>query len=89
MEQILEKRTPTAEGWPDTHPLYINAGGSTVKHWKGMLPQTDDLLSRAINIGIGVSDIGLGSGFGVTIRDGFDSVDACAEAFRSTVREVL
>ena len=75
MEQILEKRTPIAEGCPFRCPLYT---GPEQKYWKGMLPQTDALLARAINIGIGVSDPGLGSAFGVTMRDGFGAVDARA-----------
>jgi dTDP-4-amino-4,6-dideoxygalactose transaminase len=89
MEQLLDKRTPTAEGWPDTHPLYVQAGGKPVRYWKGMLPQTDDLLSRAINISIGVSDAGLGSAFGATIADGPDAVDAWAEAFRRVAIKYL
>jgi dTDP-4-amino-4,6-dideoxygalactose transaminase len=79
MEQILEKRTITAEGCPFTCPLYK---GPEVKYWKGMLPQTDALLARAINISIGVSDAGLGSAFGVAVRDGFDVVDTQADQFR-------
>ena len=79
MEQILQKRVPTDEGWPDTHPRYT---GGEVDYHAGMLPQTDDLLSRAINIGIGVRDAGLGSAFGVTVRDGPDEVDARIAAFR-------
>ena len=79
MEQLLEKRVPTAEGWPDRQARY---SGPEVAYRKGMLPQTDALLARAINIGIGVRDAGLGSAFGVTVRDGADAVDACIEAFR-------
>jgi len=86
MEQILEKRTITPEGCPFTCPYYQ---GGEVKYWKGMLPQTDDLLSRAINISIGVSDPGLGSAFGVTMRDGFDAVDARAEEFRRAAKKYL
>ena len=86
MEQILEKRTITPEGCPFTCPYYK---GDEVKYWKGMLPQTDDLLSRAINISIGVSDPGLGSAFGVTMRDGFDAVDARAEEFRRAAKKYL
>jgi len=86
MEQILEKRTITPEGCPFTCPYYK---GPEVKYWKGMLPQTDDLLSRAINISIGVSDPGLGSAFGVTMRDGFDVVDARAAAFRQVAQKYL
>lgn len=79
MEQLLEKRVPTAEGWPDRQARY---SGPEVAYRKGMLPQTDALLARAINIGIGVRDAGLGSAFGVTVRDGADAVDACVDAFR-------
>jgi dTDP-4-amino-4,6-dideoxygalactose transaminase len=88
MEQILEKRTVTPEGCPFTCPYYLNKGGEA-KYWKGMLPQTDALLARAINISIGVSDPGLGSAFGVTMRDGFDMVDAKAEEFRRVVKRYL
>lgn len=86
MEQILEKRTITPEGCPYTCPYYK---GPEPKYWKGMLPKTDALLARAINIGIGVSDPGLGSAFGVTMRDGFDVVDARAEQFRTVARKYL
>ncbi len=86
MEQILEKRTITPEGCPFTCPLYK---GGEVKYWKGMLPQTDRLLARAINISIGVSDGGLGSAFGVTVRDGFDIVDERAAEFRRVVKKYI
>jgi 8-amino-3,8-dideoxy-alpha-D-manno-octulosonate transaminase len=89
MEQILDKRMPTAEGWPDTHPLYVQAGGKPVEYRRGMLPQTDDLLSRAINISVGVWDAGLGSGFGVKMSDGFDAVDRCAEEFCHVAKKHL
>jgi len=45
--------------------------------------------ARAMNISIGVSDTGLGSGFGVTMRDGFDAVDACAAEFRRVALKYL
>jgi len=86
MEQILEKRTPVAEGCPFHCPLYT---GPEPKYWKGMLPQTDGLLARAINIGIGVSDPGLGSAFGVTMRDGFDAVDVRVAQFREVAQKYL
>ena len=86
MEQILEKRTVTPEGCPYTCQFYK---GGEVKYWKGMLPQTDALLARAINISIGVSDGGLGSGFGITIRDGADVIDARAEQFLKIAGQYL
>jgi dTDP-4-amino-4,6-dideoxygalactose transaminase len=86
MEQILEKRTITKEGCPFTCPYYT---GDQVEYRKGMLPQTDDLVSRAINIGIGVSDPGLGSAFGVTIRDDDETIDIRAEYLRRTIEQYL
>jgi dTDP-4-amino-4,6-dideoxygalactose transaminase len=86
MEQILEKRTITKEGCPFTCPRYT---GGEVKYWKGMLPKTEKLLKRAINISIGVSDAGLGSAFGVSMRDGFHEVDLQAEQFRRVVEKYL
>ena len=47
-----------------------------------MLPQTDDILSRAVNISVGVVDKGLGAGFGINILSSDDEIDACAEAIK-------
>jgi dTDP-4-amino-4,6-dideoxygalactose transaminase len=86
MEAVLEKRTVTADGCPFHCPHYK---GPEPKYWKGMLPQTDALLARAVNISIGVVDPGLGSGFGVMMRDGFDTVDARAAQFRKVALKYL
>ncbi len=45
-------------------------------HLKGSYPKTDDILSRSMNISIGVVDGGLGAGWGINI----DSTDAEIEA---------
>jgi 8-amino-3,8-dideoxy-alpha-D-manno-octulosonate transaminase len=37
-------------------------------HTKGSYPKTDDILSRAMNISIGVVDGGLGAGWGININ---------------------
>lgn len=86
MEQLLEKRTPVEHGCPFHCPLYT---GPEPQYRKGMLPQTDALLARAINISIGVFDPGLGSAFGVRMRDGFDAVDARAARFRQVAEKYL
>ena len=80
MENILEQRTITPEQCPFTCPYYTNKGGN-MKYHKGMLPQTDALLDRAVNISIGVPDPGLRSSFGVNIHDGLDVVEQRAEEF--------
>jgi dTDP-4-amino-4,6-dideoxygalactose transaminase len=81
MEQILEQRTITSEKCPFTCSPYTGRGGD-MHYRKGMLPQTDALLARSLNISIGVSDPGLSSAFGVTMRDGLDVVEERAGRFR-------
>ncbi len=80
MEQILEQRTVTPEKCPFTCSPYTEKGGN-MRYWKGMLPRTDALLARSLNISIGVSDPSLSSGFGVTINDGLDVVEQRARRF--------
>jgi hypothetical protein len=50
-----------------------------------MLPKTASLLQRAINISMGVSDAGLCSAFGVTIRGGFHEVDRHSAGSRKSI----
>ena len=65
MVHFLNQNTVTDEGCPFTCPYYE---AESVKYTKGMLPHTDDLLERAINISVGVSDAGLGSNYGIRIN---------------------
>jgi dTDP-4-amino-4,6-dideoxygalactose transaminase len=88
MEQILEQRTVTPQQCPFTCSPYTSQGGS-MRYFKGMLPRTDALLARSLNISIGVSDPGLSSGFGVTMRDGLDVVEERATRFRDLARKHL
>ena len=88
MEQILEQRTVTAERCPFSCPYYSSRGGIAT-YRKGMLPHTDQLLGRSLNISIGVSDPGLSAGFGLTIKDGLSEVEQRAEMFRSVASRYL
>ncbi len=88
MEHLLNQATVTDEGCPYSCPYYLSKGGG-VKYSKGMLQQTDQLLSRALNISIGVSDPGLGSAFGVQVHDGFEQVEASAARFRNVAEKYL
>jgi dTDP-4-amino-4,6-dideoxygalactose transaminase len=88
MESILEQRTITAVQCPFVCSPYTNRGGN-MRYWKGMLPNTDALLARSLNISIGVSDPGLSSGFGVTMRDGEAVVRERAAAFRLAASRYL
>ena len=84
MEHILGKRTVT-QGCPfncSSHP-------TSVEYRKGMLPRTDALLARAINLSVGVSDPGLGSAFGVTINSERDEVERVAARVREVVMHAV
>jgi dTDP-4-amino-4,6-dideoxygalactose transaminase len=88
MEHLLEQRVVNPVGCSFSCPHYAERGGE-IRYWKGMLPQTDELLARAINISIGVPDPGLGASFGVTVTDGPDVVDQRAAEFRRVASRYL
>lgn len=50
-------------------------------HTKGSYPKTDDILSRAMNISIGVVDGGLGAGWGININSSDAEIEDAAEQF--------
>lgn len=50
-------------------------------HGKGAYPRTDDILSRAINLSIGVVDAGLGAAFGINIQSTDEQIKAAADRF--------
>lgn len=86
MEHFLNKKLPTEEGCPFTCPYYK---GKTIEYHKGMLPKTDRILNRAINISIGVVDRGLGSGFGISIDSNYEEIDEKIAIFRKAVKKHL
>ncbi len=88
MEHILGKMVVDNKGCPFNCPYYTEKGGK-IEYSKGMLPQTDSILSRAINISIGVSDRGLGSGFGITINSDDDEIDRKIDVFRNVAEKYL
>lgn len=49
---------------------------------KGAFPRTDDILSRAINLSVGVVDAGLGAAFGINIDASAEEIVRVAERFR-------
>jgi dTDP-4-amino-4,6-dideoxygalactose transaminase len=85
MENILGMKTINPKNNPVKHPLYKGKA----EYRKGMLPRTDALLERAINISVGVVDRGLGSAFGINLESSDAEVDRQAETFRKTVTEVV
>jgi dTDP-4-amino-4,6-dideoxygalactose transaminase len=70
MDQIIEHKTAA----PDWSPPARFAQ-------PGDLPRTDDILSRAVNISVGVVDTGIGAGFGINIHAGQDEIEAVAATF--------
>lgn len=70
MEQILNKVTASKANCPYECDRYENE----VKYEKHMLPQTDSILDRAVNISVGVVDKGLGSGFGININSSEEEI---------------
>jgi dTDP-4-amino-4,6-dideoxygalactose transaminase len=85
MENILGMKTINPKNNPVKHPLYKGK----VEYRKGMLPKTDALLERAINISVGVVDRGLGSAFGINLESTDAEVDKQAAAFRQTVEQIV
>jgi dTDP-4-amino-4,6-dideoxygalactose transaminase len=84
MEQILDQRTVTAEGCPFSCQYY----GGEMKYSKGMLPKTDDILARSINLSVGITDAGLGAAAGINPESGTAEIDRMAESFIAAVKEV-
>jgi dTDP-4-amino-4,6-dideoxygalactose transaminase len=56
-------------------------------HTKGSYPKTDDILSRSMNISIGVVDDGLGAGWGININSTETEIEAAAEQFINACNE--
>ncbi len=83
MEQILGKRTITGHGCPFDCASYP----CRQEYRRGMLPRTDDILARAINLSVGVVDRGLGSSFGINPRSTEAEIDRKAGEFAAALRE--
>ena len=58
---------------------YFKKIGSPIQ--LGSFPVTDDILSRSINISVGVVDGGLGAGWGLNIHSTDEEIEQKAEAF--------
>ncbi len=54
---------------------------------RGAYPRTDDILSRSINLSVGVVDGGLGAAFGINIDSTEDEIRVAARKFREACRE--
>ena len=54
-----------------------------------MLPKTDDILSRAVNMSVGVVDSGLGTDFGINILSTNDEIEEKARQFIRLVKPIV
>jgi dTDP-4-amino-4,6-dideoxygalactose transaminase len=82
MEQILNKVTGAKANCPYECPKYP----CRREYKKHMLPQTDDILDRAVNISIGVVDKGLGSPFGININSSDEEIESVAEKIKDVIK---
>jgi dTDP-4-amino-4,6-dideoxygalactose transaminase len=57
-------------------------------HTKGSYPKTDDILSRSMNISVGVVDGGLGAGWGININSSEAEIEAAAKQFLAACKSV-
>ena len=88
--QVLGTGTVSRSGW------HVYANMEHINHYlqsvgqpcgKGAYPHTDDILSRAVNLSVGVVDAGLGAGFGISILSTDDEIRQTAEKFRKACAE--
>ncbi|WP_075900019.1 DegT/DnrJ/EryC1/StrS family aminotransferase [Moorena bouillonii] len=86
MVQLLNKNMPTEYGCPFACE---NSYPSKVVYTQGMLPQTDDILGRAITLSIGVSDSYLGTDFGINIFYEDESIAEKAQEFRDLTASIM
>ena len=56
---------------------------------KHMLERTDAILSRAINLSVGVVDAGIGASFGITVLSSDDEIARKAEQFVKKVKPIV
>ncbi len=85
MEQILGKKMIIERGCPYNCSCYP----CQQEYRKGMLPRTDDILGRAINISVGVVDKGLGAAFGVHPHSTDAEIDQKAKVFAAAFKESM
>lgn len=85
MDNVLNKETISKNGCPYTCEKY----GNSVIYSKHMLPRTDDLLGRSVNISVGVIDKGLGSTFGIGILSNDDEIVEVAERIKGVMKIII
>lgn len=78
MPQLLGRRMPINRG----SPFMSNEFPSERTYSKGMLPRTDELLSRSVGFSVGVSDSYLGTGYGIGPCSGEEEIERIGKRIR-------
>jgi len=91
--QALQTKTVYNSGWHVYNNMeqllgYRDADGKRL-YRKNMLPQTDSILRRSINLSVGVVDPGLGADFGINILSPDEEIDRKAEEFIRLVKPII
>lgn len=84
VSRVLGTKTIDQSGWhvySNMEHILNHLGKIGQPHTKGSYPITDDILSRAVNISVGVVDAGLGSGWGININSTDVEIEAAAKQF--------
>jgi len=88
--KALGSKTIDQSGWHVysnmEHVLnYLKQAGQP--HTKGSYPKTDDILSRSMNISVGVVDGGLGAGWGINILSDNTEIEKRAQEFKDACKK--
>ena len=88
--EALGSKTVAQSGWHVYNEMeqilsYVDREGRR-PYRKHMLPQTDAILERAINLSVGVVDPGLGAGFGINVLADDEQIRGKAAEFLKAVR---
>ncbi len=91
--KALGSKTVDKSGWHVYNNMeqllsYVDRDGSRPFR-KHMLSQTDDILSRSINLSVGVVDPGLGADFGITILSDDEEVIEKGREFVKIVKPIV
>ncbi len=84
MEQILNKTTGAAANCPYECPKYPIQR----EYKKNMLPQTDDIVGRAVNISVGVVDNGLGANYGININSSDEEIERVGKELTEIIKSL-
>jgi len=84
VSEALGSKTVDKSGWhvyANMEHVLAHLKSIGQPHTKGAYPKTDDILSRSMNISIGVVDGGLGAGWGININSTEKEIEDAAAQF--------